>query len=395
MPKRFFASFAAGLLCWTFAAAAQTRSTGAHERPALVLLVAIDQFRYDYLTRFRSEYTGGLKLLVDRGAVFVNANLEHYPTVTAIGHSTMLSGATPATSGIIGNDWYDRASGKRVTSVSDDQTKLLGGGGGRGSSPRRLLVSTVGDELKRSSSAGSKVLGLSLKDRAAILPAGRMADAAYWYSEDTGEFVSSTYFFPEVPGWVREFNNQKLADTFKGKTWLDAANGQKERGIAATIGPKFYSTIYGSPYGNDLLESFAERAMEAEQLGRRGPTDLLSVSFSSNDSIGHTYGPDSPEVHAVAIAVDRTIGRFLSFVDRTVGLNKVLVVLTSDHGVAPGPETLEREKLPGGRLKTKLADPAQQALEARYGAGNWVLDTTGASLYLNNALIADHRLDPG
>ncbi len=185
----------------------------------LVLLIAVDQFRYDYLTRFRSEYTGGLDRLLRNGADFVNANLEHYPTVTAVGHSTMLTGATPKTSGIIGNDWYDRESGKSVQSITDDSTQLLGGSGGPGASPRRMLVSTVGDEMKRARRDHPKVIGMSLKDRSSILPAGHMADAAYWYDAKTGDFISSTYYFPELPGWVQSFNKRRLTDKYAGVEW--------------------------------------------------------------------------------------------------------------------------------------------------------------------------------
>src|SRR5579864_1814292 len=197
-------------------------SFGCHSRrpatPRLVLAIMIDQFRYDYLTRFHDQYTGGLKLLVDEGADFVNARYIHVPTVTAVGHSTFLSGATPALSGIVANEWFDRVTGQRVTSVSDDSTRLLGGDG-PGSSPRRLLQSTVGDELKMSGKGG-KVIGISLKDRSAILPAGRMADGAYWFDGSTGAFVSSTYYFPKLPAWVQEFNGAHPADKYAGGTWL-------------------------------------------------------------------------------------------------------------------------------------------------------------------------------
>src|SRR5216683_5520666 len=173
-------------------------------QPKLVLAIVIDQFRYDYLTRFRGDYTGGLKRLLDQGAVFTNARYEHVPTVTAIGHSTFLTGATPAMSGIVGNEWWDTATRKRVTSVSDDSTQLLGGEG-PGSSPRRLLQSTLGDELKMSGKGG-KVIGISIKDRSAILPSGHMADGAYWFDGRSGNFVSSTYYFAQLPSWVVDFN---------------------------------------------------------------------------------------------------------------------------------------------------------------------------------------------
>ena len=363
-------------------------------RPKLVLFIAIDQFRYDYLTRFRSEYTGGLKTLLDRGAVFANANLEHYPTVTAIGHSTMLTGATPSISGIIGNDWFDRESGKSVTSVSDDNTRLLGGGDRAGSSPHRLLVSTVGDELKRSGLQAPKVFGISLKDRSAILPAGHMADGAFWFSSDTGEFVSSTYYYKELPAWVKAFNEEKHPEKYAGKVWVSATNGATERKLLEKPGPMLYSGVYASPYGNDVLALFAERALTHEKLGQRGTTDLLSVSFSSNDAVGHAFGPDSVEAHTISLNVDKALGRLLDAVDRQVGLDNVLIALTADHAVSPIPEVLSEQHMPGGRLKGNFFAPMQTALEKKYGEGKWILSTAGSSPYLNHDLIAAKNIRP-
>src|ERR1700686_2174105 len=197
--------------------AAVTLAAAASRPPKLVVALAVDQFRYDYLTRFRADYHAGFSRLLTRGAVFTNAHYEHFPTVTAIGHSTFLSGATPAMSGIVGNDWFDRESGKNVTSVSDDSVKVLGGGGNSaGSSPRRLLVSTVGDELKIAGGSKPKVIGISLKDRSAILPAGHMANGAYWFDAKTGNFVSSTYYFADLPAWVQDFKNTRPADQYRG-----------------------------------------------------------------------------------------------------------------------------------------------------------------------------------
>src|SRR5579863_2644616 len=202
-------SILGALVCLTLAIPAQpqpppgARVAHATAAPKLVVAIVIDQFRYDYLTRFRSEYTGGLKRLLTEGADFTNSRYRHYPTVTAVGHSTFLSGATPSVSGIIGNEWWDRTAGAVVTSVSDPQTQLLGASGA-GSSPRRLLQSTVGDELK-SSGKGGKVIGVSMKDRAAILPGGHTADGAYWFDSVTGNFVSSTYYFETLPQWVKDF----------------------------------------------------------------------------------------------------------------------------------------------------------------------------------------------
>ena len=366
---------------------------GHRQRPKLVLLIAIDQFRYDYLSRFRSEYTGGLATLLQRGASFANANLCHYPTVTAVGHSTMLSGATPALSGIIGNDWYDRTTGKQVTSVDDPSTKLLGGIGDHiGSSPHRLLVSAVGDELKRAV-AGSKVIGLSLKDRSAILPSGHMSNGAYWFDEESGAFVSSTFYFPALPSWAADFNAKHEPDKFAGKIWLEAKDGQTERRTPSEPGRKLNDAVYGSPYGNDLLESFAEAAIDAEKLGTRGVTDLLTVSFSSNDAVGHTYGPDSPEVRSVSLNVDRAIARLFAHLDKTVGMSNVLVMLTADHGVSPTPELLQSQKMPGGRIRSDFFAPIKTALDRRFGAGLWLLSTAGSSPYLNYKLIEEKSLD--
>jgi predicted AlkP superfamily pyrophosphatase or phosphodiesterase len=369
----------------------------------LVVMIAVDQFRADYLTRFDSDYKGGLRRLLTDGAVFTNAKLEHYPTVTAIGHSTMLTGAIPADSGIIGNDWFDRQSGATVTSVSDSTVQVLGSGSASGTaaSPRRLLVSTVGDELKMQTAGpgagpSAKVIGVSLKDRSAILPAGRAADAAYWLDTTTGAFISSTFYFPALPAWATTFNQRKLADEYAGKTWTLADGKPTEPHVMpAKPGAPLYAAVFGSPFGNDLLLAFATEALAQEKLGQRGVTDLLTVSFSSNDSVGHKYGPDSPEVRDIAVKVDATIGKLLGEIDQRVGLAHTLVMFTADHGVAPTPEILKEKHMPGGRTDgPTLFNPIQQALEARFGAGKWILATAGSSPYLNYALMAEKKLDP-
>jgi predicted AlkP superfamily pyrophosphatase or phosphodiesterase len=386
----------------TLAAAAPLAQPAPSRDIRLVLLIAVDQFRFDYLTRFRADYTDGLKRLLTDGAVFTDANLEHYPTVTAVGHATMLTGATPSVSGIIGNDWFDRASGATVTSVSDPAAKILGGGENAGASPHRLLVSTVGDEMKMASSfrkgtpQAPRVIGMSLKDRSAIMPVGRGADASYWWDTKTGNFVTSTYYMSEIPPWVRAFNDQKSPDTFAGRAWtLLTRPATPVKQLPAEHTAELYNGIYGSPFGNDLLMSFADAALTAEQLGQRGVADLLSVSFSSNDSVGHTLGPDSPEVRDMAVKTDRAIGRLLTRVDRLVGLQHVIVALTADHGVAPVPELSKQRGLPGGRITSdELFGPIQKALEAKFGAGKWVLSTAGSSPYLNYELMAKLKLDP-
>jgi len=369
-----------------FALVAATILAAPPRKPKLVLAIVIDQFRYDYLTRFRGEYKAGFERLLSKGAVFTNARYEHYPTVTAIGHSTILSGATPSISGIIGNDWYDRDEGAKVTSVSDSRTQLLGGGGGIGSSPERLLVDTVGDELKMADGGKSRVFGISLKDRAAILPAGHMADGAFWFDTKTGNFVSSSYYFPDLPGWVKDFNASRPADKFVGSVWLNHTMTSDLK--------KLYPAEDSSPYGNELIEALAERMLSAEQLGKRGVTDLLSVSFSSNDYVGHEFGPDSPEVHEMAVRTDALLEKLFQAVDRQVGLENVLVVLTADHGVGPNPEVNRERKMPGGRVLTGTVSKAVvAALVKKYGEGDWVLTEADSALYLNLPLIEQKNLD--
>lgn len=358
----------------------------APRKPKLVVAVVFDQFRYDYLTKYRADYHAAFDRLLTKGAVFTDARYQHFPTVTAIGHSTFLSGALPSISGIIGNDWYDRADQMQVTSVSDPETKLVGGRGGAGSSPKRMLVSTVGDELKMADGGKSHVIGISLKDRAAILPAGHMADGAYWFDGVSGNFVSSSYYFEEVPEWVKSFNDAHPADRYAGAKWLDHVMPKDNTGL--------YSRIPTSPFGNELIEEFAERALAAENLGKHDAPDVLTVSFSSNDYIGHSYGPDSPEVHEISVRSDVMLGKLFQAIDRQVGMDNVLVVMIADHGVAPVPEVNEHRHMPGGRIAAaSLADAVQKALEQKYGNSHWIARSLENGIYLNWELIQQHKLD--
>jgi hypothetical protein len=363
---------------------ATAASAGLPKKPKLVLMIVIDQFRYDYLTRFRGDYKGGLDQLLTRGAVFTNAYHEHFPTVTAVGHGVVMTGATPSVNGIIGNDWFDREAGKTVASVLDESVQILGGSG-RGASPRRLLVSTVGDELERATGGKSRVIGISIKDRAAILPAGCLADAAFWYDSAQGSFVSSTYYFPDLPAWVKEFNALKTADRYRGAAWLNHKLPENE---------KINSTVISSPFGNDLLEAFTERAIQAEGLGKDETTDLLTVSFSSDDYVGHDYGPESPEAREVSIQADRVIEKLFRYLNAQIGMQNVLVVLTGDHGVAPLPGTSGAGRNVGGRLPSGIIQKtAQAALVQKYGEGNWIVNAAEPALYLNTGLIREKKLD--
>jgi predicted AlkP superfamily pyrophosphatase or phosphodiesterase len=365
-------------------------------RPKLVLGIVIDQFRYDYLTRFRADYNSGIARLLRQGAVFTNARYEHYPTVTAIGHAVFLTGAPPSLSGIVGNEWFDRQAGREVSSVEDPATQLLGAPG-EGSSPRNLLVSTVGDEMKTAWRGQPRVIGISLKDRAAILPAGHTADAAYWFDARAGLAVSSTYYFKDLPQWVQDFNRDNPPTRYLNAEWKPLVPSPDypafSHRLPAEAGRGFYRAIATSPFGNEATEALAERALDAERLGRRNTTDLLTVSFSSNDYVGHKYGPDSPEVRDMAIRADRLIGRLLDFVDKKVGPGNTLVVFTSDHGVAPLPEAQSERHMPGGRLPPKVIRAAiVNALNDAYGQGNWIESTAGGAGYFNRSLIQAKKL---
>jgi predicted AlkP superfamily pyrophosphatase or phosphodiesterase len=367
------------------------------KKPKLVVAIAVDQFRYDYLNRFRSNYTGGFARMLDGGAVFTNAFYEHFPTVTAVGHSTILSGATPSISGIVGNEWYDRETGKQVTSVSDDTVDMLGAIAGRGgSSPRRLMVSTLGDELKMVN-ADSKVVGISSKDRSAILPAGRMANAAYWFDVGTGNFVTSNYYFKQMPEWAVKFNQNRVVNQWADKAWMpfDAKEGAKPfLKLPAASERGYYNTLDRSPFHNDLLELFAEAAIEGEQLGADDVTDVLTVSFSANDRIGHSVGPDSPQVRDISVWTDRTLGKFFDYLDKKVGAGNYLIVLTADHGVAPLPEVMQERKMPGGRIpEGTVLNAVQGALTAKYGTGEWVVGKSGPAPYFNYKLIREKKLE--
>jgi predicted AlkP superfamily pyrophosphatase or phosphodiesterase len=388
----------------------------AAKKVRLVLGIVIDQFRADYLNRFEDQFVeGGFKRLVRDGANFANARYIHTPTYTACGHATFMSGATPANSGIIGNSWYDRPSGKVVTSVSDENVKLLGGRAGAGMSPHRLLGTTVGDELKLASIGKSKVIGISSKDRSAILPVGKHPDGAYWFDNSTGNFVSSTYYFNDLPEWVKTFNRDQHCSKYFGQKWErllpeasydrsapDDAPYEKSaygkqfpytlNGGESKPGPKFYSQFDASPYGNEQLVRLAKAAIEAEQIGADDYTDLLTISFSANDLVGHAFGPYSREVHDITLRTDRTIADLLAYLDQKIGLDRVIVTLTADHGVAPVPEMVKPMGY-GGRIESQaLTEAVQSKLGAQFGEEKWVLNSINGNIYLDETIAERKKL---
>ncbi len=407
----------------TSTAAAQQRRRAANGPPnaakpvRLVVGIVIDQFRYDYLTRFHDQFgEGGFKRLLNGGAVFTNANYIHTPTYTACGHATFMSGATPAMNGIIGNEWFDRESGRRVTSVSDGKVKLLGGPeGASGMSPSKMIGSTIGDELKLVSGGQAKVIGVSFKDRSAILPAGKRPNGAYWFNASAGALVSSSYYFDDLPEWVKKFNREMRPDRFFGKRWerlLPESAYQRSTaddmpyekfgagnkfpyiitGGEETPGRGFYSQFEYTPFANDYLVDFAKAAIESEQLGADDATDLLAISFSANDLVGHVYGPYSHEVQDITLRTDRTLAELFNYLDRKIGLDRVVIALTADHGVAPVPEHARQYGL-GGRIEPKsITDAAENALDKSLGEEKWVLAFSNGNIYLDEAVIERRKI---
>jgi predicted AlkP superfamily pyrophosphatase or phosphodiesterase len=425
----------------------QNPSTNTQQRPAqaaanaatrarLVLLIVVDQFRYDYLERFGDLFiSGGLKRLMREGASWTEANYDHVPTYTAPGHATLMTGTWPAENGIVANDWYDRDAQKIVSNVSDPEDKtdrpayqLFGGGSiERASTPRRLTASTLGDELRMMTNGRSKVIGISVKDRAAILPAGRHATAAYWFSTQTGNMVSTSYYLTQLPAWVEKFNQARRADHFIAQPWprllQSEAEYLKRAGADAPSWEKFgnatdadvsfphsfrknqtadvYAPLDSSPFSNDMLLEFTQAAIINEGIGQDADTDVLTLSFSANDYVGHFYGPYSQEAMDITLRTDRQIAALLDFVNSRIGLQNTLVAFTADHGVAPVPEHAAALKLPGSRIgSTQLLDAVKAAIRQRYGrkdeskdsTADYVLNLSNANIFFNLAALRRDRI---
>jgi len=360
----------------------------------LVVLISIDQFRYDYLARFHHALTkGGFAYLFQNGANFTNTHYEHSETSTGPGHTVLLTGTYARQNGIVQNTWYDRRKKRSVYCMEDETTTIIGAGGG-GRSPALLLGSTFGDELRIGTGFQAKVVSVSLKDRAAIPMGGKLANVAYWLVDSS--FVTSSYYLSELPAWVKEFNSSGIVRSFLGRPWkkalpehyyreLDRDSSPYEKdqhGLGVTFphpvrGNKpgemtrsYYEALRSSPFGNDLVSAFAREALLREHLGQRNTTDLLCIGFSSHDYACHAFGPQSHEVLDMTVRVDSLLADFLTFLDTHVGLERCTIILSSDHGVAPVPEYIltHREGADAGRIPmASVRTICEDALENRYG----------------------------
>jgi predicted AlkP superfamily pyrophosphatase or phosphodiesterase len=361
------------LLCLSLASPAFASAYNGH--PRLIVIVVIDQFRGDYLERYRDQFgEGGFRLFLDRGAYFTDCNYDYANTRTAPGHATLLTGTYSSGHGIVANEWWDPQKKHMVTSVEDDSTHLVGvPGDTQGASPHNLLASTLGDELKLATAGKSRVFGVALKDRAAVLPAGRAGDAAYWIDHQTGAWVTSTYYRNDLPKWAADFNASNRTSKYWDREWRDG-DGKTLRATAHRkdkdgVDAGFYEVVGSTPFANDYEFEFAKELILYEQLGTGPTTDLLTISLSANDILGHGVGPDSPEMAAMVLATDRQLAEFFNFLGHQVGLANVWIALSADHGVAPLPQVASQLHIPaeglnGGELKALI----NKALATKFAA---------------------------
>jgi Type I phosphodiesterase / nucleotide pyrophosphatase len=357
-------------------------------RPKLVVVIVIDQFRGDYLERYRDQFgDGGFRVFLDRGAYFTDCNYDYANTRTAPGHATLFTGSYTSGHGIVANEWWDPAKKKRVTSVEDDNTKLVGAGAGKngpGASPHNLMSDTLGDELKLATGGKARVFAVSLKDRAAVLPAGFSGDAAYWIDPKSGDWITSTYYRPDLPEWVRNFNgsrpSERRAEKFWNREWKDS-DGNTLGSTAPRNGRDgtpagFYEVVGSTPFANDYQLQFAKELVLYEKLGAGSATDLLVISLSANDILGHQVGPDSPQMRSMALELDRQLAEFFGFLGHQIGMANVWMALSADHGVAPLPEFAKTLRLPAANLDSKaLREQINSLLSKKYAKkADYLLD---------------------
>jgi predicted AlkP superfamily pyrophosphatase or phosphodiesterase len=423
---------------------AGAKAEAAPGRPKLLLAIVIDQFRADYLTRFE-PYFGetGFKRLAKRGAAWTG-HYGHYATYTGPGHALILSGSYPYVNGIAANKFFNQETQRSEAMVFDAESEILGvkkADPDMDVSPRNFIGSTIGDELAMATARQSKTISLATKGRGAILLGGRLGKA-YYMNDDTGEMTTSTYYGSVLPNWVVGWNTKKIADASFNKPWEralpeaayaisgpdDAKAEGNSKGLGKTFphkvngklsapGPDFYEAFVQTPFANDYEIDFAKAAVENEQLGARGVTDVLAISFSAVDLAGHTFGPGSQEIQDIVVRLDQQIGGFLDWLYGRLGEQNVLTLLTADHGATPVPEQMAALGFEAGRIKKKtIKEAIEKALTDRYGAPgaapkdvklvaakdekdkkgkaeSWVIALEDPHVFLNRAAIAAKKLD--
>lgn len=387
-------------------------------RPKLVVGIVVDQMRYDYLYRYWDKYGDeGFRKLVKQGFNFKNNQYSYVPTYTGPGHASIYTGSIPALNGIIGNNWYSRERNEMVYCVEDETVSTVGSTSDAGKmSPANLLTTTITDELRLATNMGSKVIGVGLKDRGSILPAGHLGNTAYWFDSPTGNWITSTYYRSDLPQWVQAFNKQKYPDQYLGEPWntllpiaeyteSTADDVPWEETLPGEEKPVFphnlpairekdYELLRSVPAGNTITKDFALAALRGENLGKGDFTDFLAVSFSTIDYIGHKFGPNSIEAEDALLRLDREIGELINEIEQEVGKGEVLFFLTADHGAAHVPAFLKENNIPAGVASSgTVRDSAEAYLDRIYGSGDWVEQYTNQQVYLNRELIDNKKLN--
>jgi len=422
--KKIYLLFAAfSLICNTsFAQKKTVKDTGKTQfpaqltRPKLVVGLVVDQMRWDYLYRYYSRYSnGGFKRLVNEGFSAENTFIPYTPTYTACGHSSIYTGSTPAINGIIGNDWYDPQLKRNVYCAEDTTVKTVGSDTRAGlMSPKNMLVTTITDELRLATNFKSKVIGISLKDRGSILPAGHSANAAYWYDGQTGDWITSTHYMTELPSWVKDYNKQKTANKFFAQNWntlypidtytQSTADNKpyegKARGEETPTFPhplklyidKNYEMIKSTPYGNTITLDLAKLAIQAENLGQRNTTDFLAVSCSATDYVGHQYGANSIEAEDTYLRLDKDLEDFFNYLDTKIGKGNYLFFISADHGVAHVPGFMKENKLPGGLFSdSQVIKELNTTIAQKYNVKKAIITSTNSQFYFDHQAIKDAK----
>lgn len=390
---------------------------GSKHTPKLVLQITVDQLRGDLPMRFFDRLPkGGFRYLLEDGIHFVNAHYNHANTETAVGHATLVTGATPARHGIVGNAWFDRSTGQFVYNTEDPEHHLIDAEpkAHEGVSPKNLIGSTIGDELVLNSAGRSRVFSVSVKDRGAILPGGHLGKS-FWFSKSRGKFVTSTFYYDAYPEWVKAWNRQKVADGYRGKSWrllkdrstylagelddrpYESALPPLGRTFPHSLGDDkyLYLRLTLTPVGDELTLDFAKALMEAESVGQGKDTDFMAISFSSTDYVGHLFGPSSLEAEDNILRLDRILADLFAFVDTTVGLDKTLIVVSADHGGPEAPEYVDGLGIPAGRFAFdhfQPPGPIAVLLEKQFGRGDLLETHNHPYLYLDADAIREAGL---
>ncbi|WP_179315535.1 alkaline phosphatase PafA [Winogradskyella undariae] len=416
LAAALFLFIACGAQNTTTDSKSQTTSLEITERPKLVVGIVVDQMRYDYLTRFQSKFgDGGFNRMISEGFNCKNNHFNYVPTYTGPGHASVYTGTTPKIHGIIGNNWYNKETKAMVYCASDDNVKPVGTEDEAGQmSPHRMQTTTFGDENRLFTQMQGKTIGISLKDRGAILPAGHTANAAYWFhGKDEGAWITSSFYMNELPQWVKDFNVSKKAKSYlkEWNTLYDIStyteSGVDENTFEGGFKGKDKATfpydlkklskenngfdiLKATPYGNSLTVDFAIAAVKAENLGKDQITDVLAVSFSATDYVGHNFGVNSKEVEDTYLRLDKDLERLFNYLDATVGKGEYTVFLTADHGAVDVPSYLESVKVPAGYVDNKdRKERFKTFLNVTYGTEAIVENISNNQIFLDRAKVKE------